>query len=297
VITYSLVGEALLAKAPGEGRALTRPLRIVNPSSSEHVFLRTSLRASLLATLAANLRTRTLCAALFEAARVYIPRDGELPQERERVVGVIAGRRPDRWRMAGREPVDFYDAKGIVEFVLDRLGLVGEFRAAEDADLMPGRMAEILVGEQPAGVVGQVHPEVAAGFDLNEEVFLVELRLEALLADAGRMRGYRPIARFPVVKHDLDVVVASDVAAAQIAQVIARGRYVVDVRPWDLFTGGAIPAGQKSITFAVSYQAPDHTLTDEEVLQSQRRIEQQLARQLDAHQRATGSGQRATGNE
>lgn len=288
IITYSLVSEEMLAKVHGSGRDMPPPLRIVNPASSEHVYLRTTLRASLLTTLASNMRHRRLRTDLFEAARVYIPSVGELPIEEETAVGVLAGRRPDRWGMPGSEAVDFFDAKGIVEAVLEQLGVKARYQAAEDGDLLPGRTASIVVDDAVAGVVGQVHPDVAARFDLSETPYLFEINLNALLPALGRQRRFETISRYPAIRKDRALIVDDGVTSAQIEAIVARGRYVVEVRPFDVYTGTGVGAGQRSLTYAVFYQAQDHTLTDDEVAQSEARILQQLERQLGVRARDAG---------
>ncbi|MGI8549935.1 MAG: phenylalanine--tRNA ligase subunit beta, partial [Dehalococcoidia bacterium] len=285
VITYSLIGADLLGKVHARGDGTESPLRIVKPMSSEHIYLRTSLRPSLLATLAANMRQRREQTGLFEVARVYFAREGDLPLEVEIAVAVLAGRRLDRWGIPGDEAIDFFDAKGIAESVLERLGIQAAFRSGEDPDLIPGQTAQVLLEDKQVGVIGQVHPEVATNFGLEEDVYLVELRLADLLPYLGRLHAYQPASRYPTVKQDLDLIVGEKVPAEEIQAVIARGRYVVEVRPWDVFTGGQIPPSHKSITFAVFYQAEDRTLTDAEVSQSQSRIEQQLAQRLGARLR------------
>ena len=288
VITYSLVSEEMLAKVHGSGRDMPPPLRIVNPASSEHVYLRTTLRASLLTALASNMRHRRLRTELFEAARVYIPSLGELPIEEESAVGVLAGRRPDRWGMPGGEPVDFFDAKGIVEAVLAQLGVKARYEATEDSDLLPGRIASIVVDGAVAGVVGQVHPEVAARFDLGETPYLFEINLNALLPSLGRQRGFETISRFPAIRKDRALIADDRITSAQIEAILARGRHVVDVRPFDVYTGTGVGAGQRSLTYAVFYQAQDRTLTDDEVTQSEAHILQQLERQLAVRPRDAG---------
>jgi phenylalanyl-tRNA synthetase beta chain len=282
VITYSLIGSEMLDKVGADADAT---LRVVHPASSEHVYLRTELRGSLLSVLAANLRHRRLLTPLFETARVYLPRAGELPVEDELAVGVIAGERPDRWGMPDGESVDFFDLKGIVEAVLDRLGIAASYTAAEDPLLMPGRTARILAGEVQLGVIGQVHPHAATRFDLEQPAFLFELRLEALLPLLGTSRHYAPVSRYPEVRFDRSIVVPEDVTAGQVAQIIRRGRNVVEVRPFDVFRGGNVPEGSKAVAFSVSFQAPDRTLTDEEAVQSWNRIERQLDRELNARPR------------
>jgi phenylalanyl-tRNA synthetase beta chain len=283
VITYSLVGEDILELGGEAGERA--PLRIVNPASSDHIYLRPSLRGSLLSTLASNLRLRRSRVDLFEVARVYHPREQDLPEEPESAAGVIGGRRLDRWGMPSDDAVDFFDAKGIVEAVLAGLRIKAEFHAADCEGLLSGRSAEILSGESRLGVIGQVHPHVAQAAGIEEDVYLFELRLDALLASQGSSANYSPYSRFPSVEQDLALIVNRDIEASAIEAIIRQGRFVVGVRPFDTYTGPPIPAEQKSIAFSIQFQASDRTLTDEEVARSRNRILQQLDQRLGARLR------------
>jgi phenylalanyl-tRNA synthetase beta chain len=284
VITYSLVSEKLTALVPDHDAAMPA-LKIVNPASQEHVVLRRSLRPSLLQTLATNLRHRRGLIALFESARVYTPRADDLPEESEVVTGVVAGHRADRWGSPTDENVDFYDLKGIVEELLRGLRVPHRFRAAVSAGLVPGRTAEILSGEAVLGAVGQVDVELARRFDIDQDVFLFEFPLADLLPLLGTTPGYKPHSRFPAVEQDLAIIVDESIEAEAVEGIVRRGRFVVDVQPFDLYVGPPIPSGRKSLALSVKYQADDHTLTDEEVTRSRARVVQQLERTLGAQLR------------
>jgi phenylalanyl-tRNA synthetase beta chain len=278
VITYSLVSERLAE----EEDSAEEHLRIVNPASRDHLVLRRSLTPSLLQVLAANLRRRSVAVGLFEAARTYIPQAGELPKEPEVATGILAGRRPDRWGMPSDEPVDFFDAKGIVEAVLDGLQVDASFEPAEADGMVAGHTARILSSGRSIGIVGQLHPELLRRFDIEDEAYLFELSLGALSGELGTKRGYRPFSRFPAIREDLALVVDRQVTALQLETIIRRGRYVVDARVFDVYSGSPIPEGQKSIAFAVEYQSPDKTLSEEEVRRSRERTLLQLQQQVGA---------------
>lgn len=283
IINYPLTSlEALGKVLPAESLAETPPLRIANPMSREQQYLRLTLRASLLETLARNRRHRTDRLALFEVNRVYLPRPDDLPQEVEMVVGVVAGAEPPQWWQASGPIADFYDAKGYVEFLLDELGLTAQFQPAEDYSLLPGRTAQVIVNGQAVGMVGQVHPRVAAAFDLDEEAFLFEVNIEALVPHVGGPQRYEPILRYPAVVEDLAIVVDEALPAARVRDAIAAEPLVRSVTIFDVYRGDPIPPGKMSLTFRITYQAMDHTLTDDEVAQARGRIVQRLQRELGA---------------
>jgi phenylalanyl-tRNA synthetase beta chain len=286
VITYSLTTlEAIQRVVSPEALAANPPLRVANPMSSEYEWLRPTLRASLLRTLAANQHHREGPLALYEVARVYLSRGQDLPHEPEHAAGVVGGRRLDRWGHVTEDRLGFFDAKGYLEHLFARLGMRPAFEEGEEFALVPGRTARIRLGGRTVGVLGQVDPRVAAGFDIEEDVFLFELVLDEVLAALSSEqapRRYEPLPRFPPVVQDLAVVVDEAVPAAQVQSLIEAAALVRRAQLFDVYTGEPVPPGKKSLAFSVTYQSPDHTLTDEEVARAHRGIVERLKRQLEA---------------
>lgn len=283
VITYSLTSLEGLAKVlPPEELSIHAPLRIANPMSQEQEYARTSLRDSLLRALGSNVRHREDLIALFETARVYLPRADDLPEEVETVAAVITGRLPDRWGQPSGEPAGFYEAKSYLDLLFDRLGVTAQYADGTDFALLPGRTAEISVGDTGVGIVGQVHPRVASQFGLEGTVAMFELRLEALLPHVRGVRHYQAVAPYPSLDEDLAVVVDADVSAARVRGIIEQAPLVRSVRLFDVYSGSQVPPGKKSLAFSVSYQASDHTLTDEEVRSQRERILARLGQEMGA---------------
>ena len=146
VINYPLVTLHQLEQVEHLDSSVS-PIRIANPMSADREYLRTTLRANLLATLAANQGQSSGSFRIFEAGRVFWPRNGDLPDERECVSGVLAGLRHETSWLEGEECLDFYDAKGIVQMVLDRLGVSSTYEPADDPAFHPGRCAVIKAGD------------------------------------------------------------------------------------------------------------------------------------------------------
>jgi phenylalanyl-tRNA synthetase beta chain len=287
VITYSLTNLESLGKVlPPEEVKQRPPLRVANPMSHQQEYLRTTLRASLLETLSSNLRHRQERIALFEVARIYLPRPEDLPEEVESLAAVVTGDRPDRWGQPAGEAVDLYDAKAYLEFLFDRLGLVVSYHDGEDFGLMPGRTAEVRLDDRRVGLVGQIHPEVAAAFDIEQDVYLFEVNLEAFVPEVGKPRLYQPLSRFPAVEEDIAIVVDEAVTAAQVQAIIEAFRLVQRAVLFDVYRGPPVPAGKKSLAYSIAYQSLEHTLSDAEVNRERRRILDRLKGQVGAVLRA-----------
>lgn len=287
VITYPLTALEMLAKVlPPEELATYPPLRIANPMSREQEYLRTTLRAALLQTLAANVRLTRGLVTLFETARLYLPRDDDLPQESEYVCGAVAGFHPDRWGQPSAEPAGFYDAKAYVEQLLTALGVRADFQEATDYAFLPGRTAAVVADDERLGLIGQVHPRVASAFDIDFEVAMFELDLDAFLPHVSDRRRYRPVPPYPSVEQDIAVIVDESLPAGRVRAAIESFPLVRTAGLFDVYSGPQVPAGKKSLAFSVSYQSPDHTLTDAEVNREQARILERLKSDLGAAPRA-----------
>jgi len=283
VINYSLTTlEALQRVLAPEELAARPPLRVANPLSADLEYLRTTLRASLLQTIASNLRHREGEIALFEAARVYLPAGEDLPQEQEHIAGVVGGWREDRWGRPTDEAIDFYDAKGYLQELLSGLGVTPTLVEADVFGMVPGRTAQVQVEGRVIGLLGQVHPRVAAAFDIPRDLYLFEVVLDELLPCVGGPRHYESVPRFPAVVQDIALVVEQGVPAGSVQAIIEQAPLVRRAKLFDVYTGEQVGAGKKSLAFSVSYQSPDHTLTDQEVARAQRGILERLKREVGA---------------
>ena len=286
IITYSLVSQALLDRVDPQ-KKLGPALRAANPMSLEQEYLRTSLRAGLLTTFSANERHEQSSIRLFEVGKVYFPRENDLPEEREMLVGVLGGLRFDRSWHSGGDTLDFFDAKGILETVFNRLRIEASFEPAEDQTLLPGRTAAVIVNRQLVGVLGEVHPKTAALFDISSQpVMLFEVDLSKLLPFFGAIPTYQPIPRFSGIARDIALVLDTDLVTSKVQDIIQSFPLVSQVSLFDVYTGDQVPEGKKSLAFSIRYQSPERTLTDEEVDHTQQEIIERLQRELGATLRA-----------
>ena len=282
IITYSLVGQATLDRIDPHHK-LVSAMRVANPMSVEQEYLRTSLRAGLLAAFASNEKHEKDSIRLFEVARVYLTRAKDLPEERETLVGVLGGPRLDRSWLSGEDTADFFDAKGILETVFNRLKVKASYKPAEDQILLAGKTAEIAVEGQKVGVVGVIHPKTASLFDISTQpVLLLEIDLAKLLPFAGAGYRYRPIPRFPGNTRDIALILDTGIAASKVQEVIKSFPLVDRVTIFDVYIGEQMPPGKKSLAFTIRFQSLERTLTDEEVNKAQQQIIERLQKEFGA---------------
>ena len=290
-ITYRLTTperEALLVP-PGAASSLPDVpyVALANPITQDKTVMRHSLLAGLLDVAAANLR-HTERVRLFEVGAVYLPVAGEiLPQEPRHLGILLAGPRDAAaWDLSAREGlVDFFDLKGVVETLIDGLHIdAASYAPAEHSTFFPGRCATLIVGGKAAGVLGELHPKVGAAFGIETPVMLAELDLEAILGTTDRLFHVAPVPTQPAVYQDIALVVTEQTPAAEIDAVIrdAGGALLEDVRLFDVYRGDPIPAGSKSLAYALTFRAPDRTLTDKEINKLRERIVKAAQQKLSA---------------
>jgi phenylalanyl-tRNA synthetase beta chain len=151
--------------------------------------------------------------------------------------------------------------------------------------LHPGKAAELAVAAKAAGTFGLLHPKVAEAYGLGNRAILAgEFDLEAMLADVPERYSFSPVARFPAALRDIAVIVDDSITAERILAEIrtAGGTLLRDVRLFDVYRGESVPAGKKSLAYALIYQADDRTLTDKEVDKAHKKIEDRLKHILKA---------------
>lgn len=250
-------------------------IELENPPSVERRVMRRSLLVSAMENLAYNSRY-TDRLAFFEIGRIYRPEEsaGLLPKEDRRIaIGLSGPRRPTNIHADadGTDAFDFFDAKGMVETLVQRLGFpLADLRFVPrpDTSTFGPRCAQIFLKEESLGIVGEVHPRVRANFNLpDRRVCLVEMHIEPLIRRGWQVEPMQPISIYQPVVEDLAFVVVEDVTVRRVQDAIKThgGELLADVELFDIYRGSAIPAGHKSLAFRVTYQSLTHGLSEKEV--------------------------------
>jgi phenylalanyl-tRNA synthetase beta chain len=284
VLTYSLTSLEMLGMLSPELRLIgPNPMKVANPMSREQEYLRTSLRAGLLLVLAHNERYEENGIRLFEIGKVFMPREMDLPEEHEMLCAVLSGsQRRLSWR-GEEEPVDFFVAKGVIETIMSRLGVAVRFEVSEDESLFPGRTANVVVGSDKLGTVGELHPKVAKAFGLSGTAYLIEIDLDKLSSFVVTViKTFQAIPRYPSTSRDIALLIDGKITYQQICFIIQGFSLVSSVVLFDFYLGEQVPAGKKSLAFRIVYQSSTHTLTDGEVDEVQQQIIDRLQRELGA---------------
>jgi len=261
---------------------------IANPLSDVQPDLRSTLLPGLFGAVTRNTSRSLDDLALYEQGAVFSgadrPAAPRLPVDRRpgadelAALGAALPRQPRHlacvltgaWRPAGwagpAEPVGWAHAVHFAEVAADTVGVTLERRATAYAPWHPGRCAELLVAGQVVGHAGELHPDVCEAYGLPGRTCAAELDLDALIAVAPEIGAVASISAHPLAKEDIALVVDRSVPAAEVeaAVVAGAGDLLESVRLFDVYVGDQIPAGKKSLAFALRFRAPDRTLTDQE---------------------------------
>ena len=159
-------------------------------------------------------------------------------------------------------------SRGWSKDFLTSLDIAISFEKSDDAGLHPARQAAIVIGDNDKinlGVIGELHPKVAAAFEVEGTVGLFEVNVTALLPFVTGQKMYQPLPRFPGIIRDIALVVDAGISHRQILDIIKGFSLVSDVRLFDVYSGKQVAEGKKSLAYRLVYQSPTHTLTDDEV--------------------------------
>ena len=255
-------------------------VRVRNPLTEEEGALRTTLVPSILGVVRSNRSRQVERVRVFEVGRSFHPgAPGALPDERLELVAAIAGSPEGLWERGVTAPV-FFELKGAAEQVLEELGLGARFTSGADAPWWhPAASASIEVGGRPAGGLGELHPDVAARFDLDGPCALLVLDLDALIAARPEARRFQEPSRHPRVRRDLAVLLPREAAAGAVLDALraTAGPHLVEAGVFDRYEGPGVPADRVSVAFRLLFQRSDRTLTDAEVGRAVERVVAMLA--------------------
>ncbi|HEX4913947.1 MAG TPA: phenylalanine--tRNA ligase subunit beta [Vicinamibacterales bacterium] len=290
-ITFAFI-ERAAAEPYLDGRA---PVALANPLSEKFAVMRPSLLPGLVDVLSHNRRHGRPDVRVFEIGTRFSP-DGETRGAALAWMG-LGG--PDHWSGA-RRPVDFSDIKGVVEQLASLASISVTFAEVERPYLVRGRAAQMLINGTLIGVLGQLSPEVGEARDLPGagEVYVAEINLDAVTAASPiETRRAMPLPRFPFVVRDVSILVDDTLSAATVRGTIrsaaqppheasaGQAPTLIDIREFDRYHGKGVPGGKVSLSYRLTFQSPERTLTDAEVSEA-------MAAIIDALKRTHGAEQR-----
>lgn len=279
-ISYALTTEAKSESFAMKDSKLTR---LDWPMTEERAVLRLNLISGLLDDVAYNIARKNQNVALYEIGRVFYQENDpkkDLPQEEKHLTFAVCGDVIVKDWQTKAQKVDFFTVKGIVEAVFAKFKLAERitYEASHMKDLHPGRAADIFLDDEKIGFLGQVHPAVAKAYDVPE-TYVAELNLAALLTAEVAPLVYQNVSKFPSVSRDIAMLVAEEISNQEITAVIAKaaGKFLTDVKLFDVYQGANIESGQKSMAYSLTFVNPEATLTDDEINRGMEKVTKALA--------------------
>ena len=276
-ISYSFVSPKVFDKVniPADSE-LRNVVKIKNPLGEDYSVMRTTTLPSIMESLGRNYSRNNDYVRLFEIGRTYIPNEDEtkLPTEKNILTIGIYGN------------CDYLDLKGIVENVVDGLGIAKAkyVRESENPSYHPGKTAALMVRNKKAGVFGEVHPDVIENYGIDVDCYVAELDLDALFEASNMNKSYKALPKFPAVTRDIALLCDDSILVAEIEETIrkAGGNLVEKVQLFDIYKGAQIPEGKKSIAYAIAYRDEKKTLEDKDIAKVHDKILKALEHKLGA---------------
>ena len=298
VINYSFIDDKAFDRfLIAEGSPYRRAVRIKNPLSEEQNILRTTLIPELVENLALNMKRFVSDLKIFETGKVFSSiAPNELPQEKTYFSGLATGQWEQKSWMNENRPADFYDVKGIIESISDFFSIPFTFRRSEkgdEAERVPGfldkrKTAKVCLDGKEIGFLGGLHPDLQERFEFRQPVIVFEICLDDLAVHIKKKPVYKPIPKNPPSYRDIAIILPETITYGETEKIIREtgGELLSEVNIFDLYRGGQIPQGKKSMAFSLVFRGHGRTLTDEEVDKVRLDIISELNRRLGAELRS-----------
>lgn len=279
ILTYSFVSPRGVDKinlcADDEKRNF---VKIMNPLGEETSVMRTTLIPNMLDVISTNISHKVEEVSAFECGNTFTPQEGLPVETKKYCVG-----------MYGKE-VDFFVLKGVVESILNNVGLKGYEIEPETTNLTfhPGRCAKIVYNNIYIGTFGELHPDVIENYNLGQRVYVAEINIDTVFENLNLIKSYNPLPKYPSTSRDIALIVKDEVFVKQIEDIIkANGEDLVEsYKLFDVYKGAQIEEGHKSIAYSITYRSKEKTLTDEDVAKVHEKILSELSEKLNANLRS-----------
>ncbi len=278
ITTYSFISPKQYDKLNIPEDSMKRKcVEIRNPLGEDFSVMRTTLIGNVLEVMTRNYKYGVEKAWAYEIGNTFIPRElpvKELPYE-NRVLTI---------GMYGNS--DFFTLKGVLDTVLEKLGIKGYeyIREKNNSTFHPGRTASITLGNHVLGTIGEIHPDVLDNFGMKERVYVAELNFELMVLASNLERKYTPLPKYPSVSRDIALVLDEDIMVKEIEKIIMENskNLVEAIKLFDVYKGGQIEKGKKSVAYSITYRSHEKTLTDEDVSKVHDKIVEKLKENLNS---------------
>ncbi len=255
IATYSFISQKAYDML---GISSENIVKLINPLGEDYSIMRTQLVSSMLNVMSTNFNKGTQDMRLFEISKLFIPKSlpvEEQPEERKALAIGVMGQKED-----------FFTLKAIVETIFKRFNIKTTYERSAEPFMHPGRQAVIKAGNNVLGILGEIHPDVSAKFDIDGRPLIAEIDLQNVFAIASSKVLYAPLPKYPSIERDLAVIVdtAQEIGPMLDAIKSAGGQIVKSVKLFDIYKSDALGENKMSVAFNITMLNPERTLKAEE---------------------------------
>ena len=278
VMTYSFISPKAYDKIKVEVNSQLRDyIKLINPLGEDYSVMRTTLMPNMLDLLSRNYNHGVTECFTYEIGNIFIPKElpiKELPMEKKMLsIGMYGD-------------LDFYDIKEVVQILFERLGIKGYEYVPEknNPTYHPNRTANINHKGKNIGIIGEIHVDVVENYDMETKVYMAHLDFDEITRESNLERKYKPLPKYPGITRDIAIVVDRDVLVGDLEKIMWKHSegLIEKVELFDIYTGGQILEGKKSVAFSITYRSYERTLKDEEVNIIHQKIVEDLEKKFNA---------------
>lgn len=285
IYTYGLCSDKDMKKAliSEENELSKKSILLQNPLSDDYDRMRTTTVPSMMQTLENNFNKKNKNVKLYDIGRSYINekeaiQNNELPTENNMLTIGMYG-----------EELDFYYLKGIIENLLEAIGVnrYDIIREEKNSFYHPGRCANLKIGNDIFTSLGEIHPKLAEQYGITEKVYLAEINIDKITKYARQNKKYVEVPKSPAALRDIAMVVSEEVEVGSIQKIIEKKakKILESVKLFDVYRNEKLGENKKSVAYELTFRIPERTLTDEEVNNVMKDIITSLENELGAELR------------
>ena len=256
-----------------------KAIKILNPINQDLSLMRTNLAASMVNAIARNEKNGTLEGRLFEVAKIFLPKElplTEYPQEKDILCVGIFGTKET-----------FYTMKGIADTIADSLDITFTYEQSEKPFLHPYQTVTVLCEGEVLGYFGKLAYDIQSELNMRTSAFIMEIDLDKLSAWYGKKRVFTPISKFSEEKRDLAFVMDKEITFGQVEACIRKAnKYIKEIKLFDVYEGGQIPEGKKSMAYTITFEPKEEAFDAETVQKFVDKICRTVKNELDIDLRA-----------
>ena len=271
IATYSFISssaiDTLKLSAEDERR---KTIKIINPLGDEYSTLRTQLITSMLTVLSTNINRKIENGRFYEISKRFVPKALPLTEQPLELNTMSIG-------VYGKDE-EFFTLKGIIEEIMKLFGAHTQYERSNEPYLHPGRQALVKANNKAVAVFGEVHPITAAEYDIEQRVYVAEIKLDVLFSIEKRKTTYKPLPKFPAVERDFAMLCDREIPVGALEKAIISGgsRLLEKIELFDVYEGSQISEGKKSVAYSIWLRSAEGTLTDEQIESTCNRIIKKL---------------------